>query len=84
MNIFIKVSALCQEGCVLIFPDLVRPDVPILSMRTGNTWSLTVFIKNKKHSMSDENAVPDRSGQGYQFFSGKKREKNYEIFLLLK
>jgi hypothetical protein len=53
-------------------------------MRTGNAWSFTVFIKNKKHSMSDENAVPDRSGQGYQFFSGKKRGKNYEIFLLLK
>jgi hypothetical protein len=74
------VSALCYEGCVLIFPDLVRPDVPILSMRTGNAWSFTVSIKNKNHSMSDENAVPDRSGQGYQFSPVRRGKKTMRFF----
>lgn len=62
MNVFITVSALCRKASVLLFPGLVRTDVPLVSMHPGKARLFALSIDNRNLIWSEENAVPDSSG----------------------
>ena len=66
MNVFITVSALCRKECLLLFPglfpDILRTDVPLLSVHTGHAMLFALFIDNRNRIPSEENVVPGRSG----------------------
>jgi hypothetical protein len=60
MFLFIKVSALHKRESVLIFPGLLRTEVPILSMPVCHARLFAIFIDNKHHIRSEGNVVPER------------------------
>jgi len=47
LNIFITVSALCRKESDLIFPGLVRTDVPLVSMHPGKARLFALSIDNR-------------------------------------